>query len=103
MTVNWSIKTPKGWKTEKIIKKLQSKMDEISSTLPVTIKDITRGSVNILTTVEADVLVDQAKCNHVVKSFLGKIVNAGGFRTNKRSTINVCAEILHEGMYYFFV
>lgn len=103
MDVKWNIKTPKGWKIEKIIKKLKSKMDEISTNLPLRIKNITRGSVNILTTVEADVLTDQTKSNRVFKSFLGKIVNAGGFGTNRRQTINVRAEIVHEGNHYYKV
>lgn len=70
-------------------------MDEISTNMPLRIKNITGGSINILTTVQADVLVDNEKCNSVVNSFLGKIVNAGEFVTDRRHTIKVCAEIVH--------
>lgn len=78
-------------------------MDEISTSLPLRIKSITGGSVNILTTVQTDVLVDHTKCNSVVNSFLGKIVNAGGFVTDRRHTIKVCAEIVHKGNHYHIV
>lgn len=88
----WQLTTPKGWDLEEVVAKLKDVTveDEV-----LKIKYVKKGSLIIMTTVEASTLNDQESFETAVKNFLNKIVKICHINTNEHAQVDVRLHILN--------
>ncbi|CAC5373638.1 unnamed protein product [Mytilus coruscus] len=103
LDVMWHFETPSNWKIGRIIRKLKNKSYEISSDMLIRIKRINKGSLNILPSVDFNVLSNREAWESVCGVFLEKIVESFVVQSSRTRTyeIDVRVEIVHPGWWNF--
>ncbi|XP_071138752.1 uncharacterized protein [Mytilus edulis] len=89
--VLWQFATPPGWDIEEVEAKLT---DPLFQDEMVKIKFVKRGSLIMMTTISATILIDQKAFETAVKSFLNKLVEVCHINTKVHAKVSIRIHLL---------